>query len=301
MKGSEFKGQISDVDLRTLRIFKAVADAGGFSAAEVVLNISRAAISIAMSDLEVRLGLRLCQRGRAGFALSDEGRSVYASTLQLLSSLEEFKTQVNSLHAHLKGELNIGITDNLVSMPRMRITNALAQLKETGPEVKINIRMIPPNDIELAVLDGGLNVGIVPQNRALSGLNYFPLYDEESRLYCSNRHPLFDVDDHQIQSLESWDTVVPAHPQSAEINLNYQTVKNTATATDREGVAFLILTGAYIGYLPEHFAERWVKEGRLRAIEPENNHFMTSFSAITRKGCCPNMVLDTYLNALMNT
>lgn len=298
MKGSEFKGQLCDVDLRLLRIFKAVVEAGGFSAAEVELNISRAAISIAMSDLEVRLGLRLCQRGRAGFSLTDEGRCVYDSILQLLSSLEEFKTQVNSLHAQLKGELNIGITDNLVSMPKMRITNSLARLKKVGPEITINIRMIPPNDIELAVLDGGLNVGIVPQKRALTGLNYLPLYSEESLLYCSEKHPLFDEAGQYTASIESWDAVVPSYPQSAEIKLNYQPLKQMATATDREGIAFLILTGSYIGYLPEHFANRWVQEGRLRAISPDSYRFLTDFYVITRKGGRPNMVLDTYMDAL---
>ncbi|VEB41567.1 chromosome replication initiation inhibitor protein [Chromobacterium violaceum] len=61
-------GQVSDFDIRLLRLFRAVAECGGFSAAEGVLGISRSAISLQMGDLEKRLGIRLCQRGRAGFA-----------------------------------------------------------------------------------------------------------------------------------------------------------------------------------------------------------------------------------------
>lgn len=59
--------QVSDFDIRLLRIFRSVVESGGFSAAETVLGIGRSAISQQMSDLEQRLGLRLCQRGRAGF------------------------------------------------------------------------------------------------------------------------------------------------------------------------------------------------------------------------------------------
>jgi len=44
------------------------------------------------------------------------------------------------LHQHLRGELTIGLTDNLVTLPHMRITHALAQLKERGPDVQIQIR-----------------------------------------------------------------------------------------------------------------------------------------------------------------
>ena len=79
--------QVSDFDIRLLRLFRSVVECGGFSAAESVLGIGRSAISQQMSDLEQRLGLRLCQRGRAGFALTEEGREVYQSSLQLFGAL----------------------------------------------------------------------------------------------------------------------------------------------------------------------------------------------------------------------
>ena len=73
--------QVSDFDIRLLKLFRSVVECGGFSAAESVLGIGRSAISQQMSDLEQRLGLRLCQRGRAGFALTEEGREVYQLSL----------------------------------------------------------------------------------------------------------------------------------------------------------------------------------------------------------------------------
>ena len=300
MKNGKFKGQLGDVDLRLLRIFRKVVECGGFSAAEVELNISRAAISIAMSDLESRLGFRLCQRGRSGFSLSDEGNHVYDYTLQLLSSLEGFRTQVNALHSQLKGELNIGITDNLVTIPHMQITNALSQLKEQGPDVVINISMTPPNEIELGVLDGRLQLGMVPDLRPLSGLNYLPLYTEQSLLYCSYNHPLFGQTDDILNSelVGEQDAVVPIYAQTPEIKVLLQELKACATATDREGVAFLILTGRYIGYLPDHFANTWVRDGKMRALLPGSYHYDTQFSVITRKGARANLVLETYLEEL---
>lgn len=152
MRKDGMRGQLGDADLRLLRIFRKVVECGGFSAAEIELNISRSAISMAMSDLEARLGLKLCQRGRSGFALTNEGRDVHEAAMQMLAAAEGFRTRINGLHAWLKGELNIGITDNLVTMPEMHITDALSALKGHGPEVMINIRMIPPNEIEHAAL-----------------------------------------------------------------------------------------------------------------------------------------------------
>ncbi|WP_428623412.1 LysR family transcriptional regulator [Sedimenticola sp.] len=291
-------GQISDSDIRQLRIFKAVVECGGFSAAEVQLNISRSAISISMADLEQRLGLRLCQRGRAGFSLTAEGAQVHAATLQLLTSLEGFRTRVNAIHARLKGELNIGITDNLVTMQHMRITDSLARLKQRGPDVGINISMLPPNEIELRVLDGRLHIGVVPDLRTLAGLEYLPLYGETSQLYCSHTHPLFDANSVSSAQILQQDAVVPAYAQTAAIKAQYQPLKASATATDREGIAFLIMTGCYIGFLPTHFADRWVSQGKMRPLLREQMHYVTHYSAITRRGAPDNLILQTYLSEL---
>ena len=59
-------GQMSDYEIRLIRIFKTVVECGGFTAAETTLGISRSAISQHMNDLEGRLGFSLCQRGRGG-------------------------------------------------------------------------------------------------------------------------------------------------------------------------------------------------------------------------------------------
>ncbi|CAD5108247.1 LysR family transcriptional regulator [Zestomonas carbonaria] len=295
--------QVSDFDIRLLRLFRSVVECGGFSAAESVLGIGRSAISQQMSDLEQRLGLRLCQRGRAGFALTEEGREVYHSALQLLSALESFRTEVNGLHRHLRGELNIGLTDNLVTMPHMRITHALARLKERGPDVRVNIRMIPPSEVERGVLDGRLHVGVVPQSGALSGLEYQPLYDERSLLYCAVGHPLFYVDDQELDDarLNAQDAIAPTFRLPSDILAHYQALHCTASASDREGMAFLILTGRYIGYLPDHYASAWVQQGRLRALKPASRFYDLNLASVTRKGRRPHLVLESFLEVLATT
>jgi DNA-binding transcriptional LysR family regulator len=292
--------QLSNFDIRLLRVFRTVVECGGFSAAEVELNISRSAISISMSDLEDRLGLRLCQRGRAGFSLTDEGKMVYQASQQLVASLENFRTQVNGIHAKLTGELNIGITDNLVTLEHMRVSKALKSLKSQGKDVHINIRMIPPNEIERYVLDGGLHVGVVPDLRPLPGLEYSKLYTEKSFLYCNYEHPLFSTKDQDLSAaqIQKFEAVAPSYAQTAQTRSHYQELNTTATATDREGVAFLILTGCFVGYLPKHYAQRWVLSGEMRAVCPENFNFTTEYQIVLRKGARPNLVLETFLKEI---
>ncbi|PBQ01386.1 LysR family transcriptional regulator [Pseudomonas congelans] len=303
IRRSDPVSQVSDFDIRLLRLFKCVVEAGGFSAAESVLGIGRSAISQQMSDLEQRLGLRLCQRGRAGFSLTDEGREVYQSSLQLLSALESFRTEVNGLHQNLRGELNIGLTDNLVTLPHMRITHALARLKERGPGVHINIRMIAPAEVERGVLDGGLHVGVVPQASALPGLEYHSLYSERSLLYCAVGHPLFYADNATLDDarLAQQEAIAPTFRLPGDVQDHYQALTCTASASDREGIAFLILTGRYIGYLPDHYANAWVQEGRLRALKPDSKFYDLNLVTVTRKGRRPHLVLESFLETLAAT
>jgi DNA-binding transcriptional LysR family regulator len=295
--------QVSDFDIRLLRLFHTVVECGGFSAAESVLGVGRSAISQQMSDLEQRLGLRLCQRGRAGFALTEEGREVHQASQQLLAALESFRTEVNGLHRHLRGTLNIGLTDNLVTVPHMRITHALAELKARGPDVRLHIRMTPPSEVEQGVLDGRLHVGVVPQAAPLSGLDYQPLYAERSQLYCAVGHPLYYADDAQLDDarLDALDAVAPTFRLPAEIQALHQALNCTASASDREGMAFLILTGRYIGYLPDHYASRWVQVGRLRALKAASRHYDLTLATVTRRGRRPHLVLETFLDALAHT
>ncbi|NVK39837.1 MAG: LysR family transcriptional regulator [Oceanospirillaceae bacterium] len=299
MKPKNVLGQVSDYDLRLLRIFRTVAECGSFSAAESALGITRSAVSQHMSDLEKRLGMRLCQRGRGGFALTDEGRRVLHAGEILLTAVEDFRGEVNQINQQLRGELNIGIVNNLVTQPQMRITRALKELHDKGEGIRINISMSTPGEIERGLFDGRLHVGAIPHIAPLSGLDYRHLYEERSHLYCSDEHPFFEKEgDLDNETLMTAAAVVPSYRMTAEAIGQHQLLNCSATASDREGIAFLILTGGYIGYLPDHYAANWVGKGQMKALCPQRLYFDSRLAIVTRKGRRPNLLLETFLESL---
>ncbi|WP_330208380.1 MULTISPECIES: LysR family transcriptional regulator [unclassified Pseudomonas] len=294
--------QVSDFDLRLLRLFKTVVQCGSFSAAETSLGISRSAISVHMADLEKRLGVRLCQRGRAGFALTDEGREVLRSGETVLVAIEGFRTEVNQLHSQLRGDLNIGVMNNLVTQPKMRITSALKSLRAQGDGVTVNLSMSTPGEIERGVLDGRLHVGAIPLITPLPGLEYSLLYEERSYLYCSNEHPLFSrTEQVSTNDLRHVNAVVPSFRMTAEAIGLHHLLDCAATATDREGIAFLILTGSYIGFLPDHYAASWVEKGMMKTVASERFHFDAPLAIVTSKTRRPSLILDHFLQAVHQT
>ncbi len=291
--------QVTDFDIKLLKIFKTVCDCHSFTAAESILGISRSAISLHMSDLENRLGIRLCQRGRAGFALTDEGREVLQYIEMLTASIEDFRAKINQMHNQLKGEFNIGIINNLVTMQSAYITKSLAQLGEENSEVVINISMSTLSDIECRVLDNRLHAGAIPLVSPLSGLDYFHLYQENSFLYCGENHPLFNhTGKINPKDLKQWNTVLPNYAISPEAMKLHQLLNCSATASDREGIAFLILTGKFVGFLPDHYARKWVVDGFMKPIMQNVMHYSTPICLITHKGKNVNIILKTFMDIL---
>ena len=117
-----FLGRVSDVDLRLLRVFRAVVACGGVSAAELELNIGRSTISRHLTDLELRLGVKLCDRGPAGFALTAEGEQVLEASSRLMSAINSFNTRVNGYtddYEKTKGSGIIVITSGMPRKPGM--------------------------------------------------------------------------------------------------------------------------------------------------------------------------------------
>lgn len=298
--GKDVLAQVADFDLRLLRIFRTVAEHGSFAGAESALGISRSAISLHMGDLEKRLGMRLCQRGRAGFALTDEGREILTAAGTVLAAIENFRTGVNAMHSTLRGELNIGVMNNIVTLPHMRITRAIGRMRRLGEGLRVNISMSTPGEIERGVLDGRLHVGAVPLITRLSGLDYHPLYDERSSLYCGHEHPLFArAPRASAAELRRAPAVAPGYRMPREVVRLHETLNCTAAATDREGIAFLILTGEYLGFLPDHFAAYWVERGMMARLGPERMRFRIGMAAATRKGRRHNLILDRFMEFLL--
>ncbi|MBT3067017.1 LysR family transcriptional regulator [Rhodoferax sp. U11-2br] len=279
-------GQLSDMDIRLLRVFKTVVDCGGMAAAELELNIGTSTVSRHIKDLETRLGLTLCRRGRAGFALTPEGEQIYAETLRLLAGVDAFRSRVDEIHQRMGGELHLAVFDKTASNPEAFIGEAIALFQAQAPGVSLHLHVAPLNVIERGVIDGQFQVGVVPGHRTSGALVYDELFSETMYLYCGLTHPLFGAD--AAQQPGDWAALhahafagLGYHSPNMELAQKVQLTRQ-ATGYDQESIATLILSGRYLGFLPDHYAESFVRQGRLRAVQPSVFNYRCSFFGIVR-------------------
>ena len=90
-----------------MQTFAAVVDAGSFVKAADALEMSKAAVSRYVGELEARLGVRLLQRTTRRLSLTDEGQAFYARSKELLASLEDAEVEITARSARASGLLRI--------------------------------------------------------------------------------------------------------------------------------------------------------------------------------------------------
>ncbi|MGQ0711835.1 MAG: LysR family transcriptional regulator [Rhodoferax sp.] len=301
VKAKAVLGQVSDLDLRLLRVFRAVVDCGGMAAAELELNIGTSTVSRHVKDLETRLGLTLCRRGRAGFALTPEGEQIYAQTTALLAATDAFRASVDDIHQRMGGQLHLAVFDKTATNPASRIHQALAAFCAQAPGVALNLHVATLNAIERGVLDGSWQIGIIPGHRSSELLRYERLFGETMYLYCGASHPLYRA---EVESVD-WAQLhghrfagLGYHSPNMEL-AQRERLARTATGFDQESIATLILSGAFLGFLPDHYAAHFVHKGQMRPLNPGTLSYDCEFFAITRRSPQPTQATRALLQALV--
>ena len=294
-------GQLSDMDLRLLRVFKSVVDCGGMAASELELNIGVSTISRHIKDLETRLGLTLCRRGRGGFSVTAEGERIYQETLRLLNSADQFRSSVDDIHRHMGGQLNVAIHDKTATNPAAKIADAIALFCERAPGVSLNLHVAPINAIERGVLDGQFQIGIIPTHRSSDSLVYEDLFEETMLMYCGARHPLFDVSHAKLEwgDMHAHHFAALGHHSPNMKITREMRLSRAATGFDQEAIATLILSGKYLGFLPDHYAEAFVARDQMRVVKPKQFRYQCSFVGILRRSPQPSRVSVAFWECLL--
>jgi DNA-binding transcriptional LysR family regulator len=294
-------GQIGDTDLRLLKVFKSVADCGGMAAAELELNVGISTISRQIKDLETRLGLTLCRRGRSGFALTAEGQRIYEETTRFLDAAESFLIGVDDVHRRMGGQLGIGVFDKTATNPGARIGEAIALFSEAAPEVALQVQVSTINAIERKLIDGSLHVGIIPAHRNSESLAYDKLFDETMLLYCSASHPLFNARDANLdwKGLTAYKFAgLGYHSPNMEASQRVG-LRRAATGLDQEAIATLILSGHFLGFLPDHYADAFERAGRMRPVRPELFRYSCDFVCVMRRSPAPARAALAFRDCLL--
>ncbi|WP_108816785.1 LysR family transcriptional regulator [Loktanella sp. Alg231-35] len=292
---------ISNIDIRLVNIFIIVTECGGFAASELELNIGRSTISKHISDLESRVGLKLCNRGPSGFSLTLEGQKFLAVARKLLMSIDGFQSDIDNIHANLTGTLRLGLFDQSTTNPHAHIDRAIQAFDDIAPQVTLEIGLAPPSSLEARVTDGTMDVAIVPMHKQSSLLKYTTLYTERMTLYCGVGHVLFDASpDLNCTDINLKEQKYAGYAfNSPNLKAGHSLgIARAARVEEEEALVLLIQSGRYLGFLADHVAANFVHDGEMRPISSAETSYVTTFAAVTRKKPTPDRKTQEFVACL---
>lgn len=179
---------LSNLSLRQLRAFDAVAQEGSFTLAAQRLHLTQSALSVLVRELERELGVQLFDRHTRRVELADAGRDFLPSVRRVLNELSHGIDSVADLRDKKKGMLR-------VSAPQLMactlIPRVVARYRGLYPDVDIRLQDTLPEHLLASVQRGDVELAVGPDTGSDDhGLVRRPLLRDRHWLICRADDPL---------------------------------------------------------------------------------------------------------------
>lgn len=274
------------LDLRVLRYFVAIVDAGSFGKAAEQVHISQPALSKAIHQLEEELSETLLERGKRGTSirLTPAGQVVYQHALSLLDGRQKMIQELQALKRLERGHLKIGLSP-LGSAELL--APIIAKFRAKHPLIEIELLERGGAEQETALRNGDIELAtsLIPDDDDFAWLT---IHDDPLMVVLPNGHPLAkqagvslpELAGNALVTFEA-SFVLNKLIHHACLSAGFEPTEVTYVSQPDFGLA-LVAAGTGVMLLPKLIAERHVTPGVV--IKPlENTGLRWQLSVIWRK------------------
>ncbi|EFL91036.1 LysR family transcriptional regulator [Ahrensia sp. R2A130] len=135
------------MDWDKLRIFHKVANAGSFTRASEVLNLSQSAISRQISALEGEVGVPLFNRHARGLILTEQGEILFGATEGITGTLEKVHVELTDFKGTPQGPLRVTTT---VGLGSAWLAIRMHEFLDSYPDMQVEL-MLENNELDLGM------------------------------------------------------------------------------------------------------------------------------------------------------
>jgi DNA-binding transcriptional LysR family regulator len=185
---------MSDLDLRKIRYFLAVAQHLNFGRAAQALHIAQPVLSRQIRALEDDLRVQLFIRDQRRTELTPAGRQLLADGPALIELASGIRLRVGRA-ARGKRSFVVGF------MPGLIVTGPVRALSDANPGLDVGVLRTSWDDQVVVLLDGRADVGYIRLPADQRGLRVEPLFAEERFVILPVRHRLAGKDEVSIADL----------------------------------------------------------------------------------------------------
>ncbi|MDR3095877.1 MAG: LysR family transcriptional regulator [Paraburkholderia sp.] len=245
---------MKDERLVEMKIFKAVAETGGFTAAALALDLQQPYVSRAISNLEKRLGVSLLRRSTRRLQVTQEGYQYLALCKRVLDEIDSAEAQLSRAGRHMSGDIRVTVAtsfgmDQIVPLipgflerypglrVRLSLSDTLADIIGEGFDVAIRMGNLQDSNLvsrKLCHLQRVVTAS--PSYLAKHGVPSVPA--DLARHNCLMWEPPMD-------HLNHWPFMIDGEHTSMLINGSFQTSSGVSSV-------YMCLAGVGITRMAEH-------------------------------------------------
>jgi DNA-binding transcriptional LysR family regulator len=278
-----------------MQTFNAVVDAGSFVKAADALEMSKAAVSRYVVDMETRLGVRLLHRTTRRLSLTDEGQVFYLRSKELLAELAEAEDEITSRSDAASGLLRINAPFTFGVLHLAPLWGAFRVLH---PKVRLDVTLadrlvdLVEEGYDVAIRIANLENSTLVSRRLATTRMVLCASPQYLKLYGTPKQP-GELASHAVISYSYWSTrdewhfKGPLGPVSVKTNPCIQTNSGDtcrAAALASQGIilqpSFLVGDDLACGTLVELMPEFRSLELGIYAVYPTRKHVSLKVRAL---------------------
>lgn len=275
---------LSLMQLRQIRAFLAIRDAGSLRAAARHIGLSQPAVSKALASLEADLEAQLFIRTSRGVRLTQAGRTFGARAAAVQAELARVREELAELRGGTEGSAAIGIGPPGIALaPR-----AIARFRKERPLARIRIREGTRDELLPLVRDGSLDFTLSERgfDAVEGGLTFKSLWQGSLSIVARRGNPLARATSLSQLAAASWILIYrPGAGGLAERTLAAAGLPPPTMAVHCESHATaisLIANSDLIGLVPTQDIESGGIAGMLQRVNVRESLHRTRIGAFLR-------------------
>ena len=207
------------MDLKQLEYFVRVAEMGSFTRAAIALNVAQPALSRQVRLLEVELRQILLKRNGRGASPTEAGQLLLEHGRGILYQVERAREELARARSGLTGRVALGLPPSVARVLTVPLTRAF---REKMPDAHLSISEGLSAAMQESLLTGRLDIALLYNAQATSGLELSPLLKEELWL-VQPRPPGLQEDPPpppiRLKEVSSLPLVIPSRPNAIRMHV----------------------------------------------------------------------------------
>ncbi|OOV13177.1 LysR family transcriptional regulator [Flavobacterium sp. LM4] len=273
-----------------LKVFYTVALRLNFTKAATELYITQPAVSKHIQELEETYKTKLFERNGSKIALTPAGKILLEHTKNIFEIYRDIDFEMSSFRNERQGLLRLGSS---TTISQYIISPVLARFHQKQQEIKVNLLNGNTEQIENALINKEIEIGIVEGQSKNQSIKYVPFIKDELVLVCSTQNPFVKQNEISLEDLKAMKFITRERGSGTlevieyalkQVGVKLSNLQIEMQLGNTESIKSYLLNSDCFAFMSIHAVGKELKNNELIVLDVENLTIERYFYIITLLG-----------------